>query len=100
MAKAKIETNNQYLDSNPQDFSQEVQDALAEERLAYEVLKEARAKVKALVVAELDMPDGLEVKYTTFTRWGQWQVVVGDIVAPKSTAKPRQSLADYLATRQ
>lgn len=99
MAKAqRVETNNEYLDAKAEDFSATVQAALGEERAAYEVLQAAKAKVLQAVVAEMPMPAGREVKRTAYTRWGQWQVVVGDKVAPKAASNgTRQSLADYLA---
>lgn len=99
MAKAqRVETNNEYLDAKPEDFSATVQAALGEERAAYEVLKAAKAKVLAAVRGEMPVAEGREVKHTAYTRWGQWQVVVGDKVVPKAASNgARQSLADYLA---
>lgn len=96
MAKAQ-ETNNQYLDAAPTDFSERVQALLATEREAYEILKEAKKAVLCAVKAEMQVPAGREVKHTAYTRWGQWQIVVGDKVAPVAKAGARQSLADYLA---
>lgn len=98
MAKAKVETNNQYLDASPEDFSETVRALLADEREAYELLKACKAKVVAAVKAEMATPAGTEVKGTCFTRWGQWQVIVGDCVAPKA-AGTRKTLADFLAAQ-
>ena len=97
MAKAKQETNNEYLDAAPDQFSDAVQAALADERQIYDLLKAQKAKVLGLIRAEMPMPEGREVKFTAYTRWGQWQIVVGDKVAPKAQASGRASLADWLA---
>lgn len=100
MAKAqKIETNNEYLDASPQDFSAAIQSALAEERTIYDMLKAQKAKVLALVQAEMPVAEGREVKHTAYTRWGQWQIVIGDKSQPKQAAGARQTLAQYLAAQ-
>lgn len=100
MAKAqKIETNNEYLDAQPGDFSEAIQSALAEERTIYDMLKAQKAKVLALVQAEMPVADGREVKHTAYTRWGQWQIVIGDKAQPKAQAGARQTLAQYLAAQ-
>lgn len=100
MATAKVDTNNEYLNTSPEDFSEIVQAALKEERAIYDMLKEAKAKVLAAVKAELPMPNGREVKRTAYTAWGQWQVIVGDTIAPKSAPGQRRSLADFIAEQQ
>lgn len=98
MAKAKVETNNMYLDADPTEYSATVQALLADERAAYEVLKECKAKVLAAVRAETSVEGWREVKGTCYTRWGQWQVIIGDKVAPKATSQ-RKTLADYMAAQ-
>ncbi|MBZ5616214.1 MAG: hypothetical protein LAO23_19575 [Acidobacteriia bacterium] len=97
MARTKVETNNEYLDASAADFSEAVQELLRQERAAYDVLKACKDKVLIAVRAEMPMPQGREVKRTAYTAWGQWQVIVGDVVAPKVQSTGRQSLADYLA---
>jgi hypothetical protein len=95
---AKSEQVNTYLDASPEDFSETVQGLLRQERAAYEVLKAAKAAVLVAIRAECPVGEGLEIKYTAYTRWGQWQIVVGETAQPKA-AKPRATLADYLAER-
>lgn len=99
MAREKIETNNEYLDARPEDFSVEVQSLLREERAAYDVLKAAKAKVLEAIREEMTTPAGREIKRTAYTQWGQWQIVVGDKVAAKAKAGARQSLAEYMAAQ-
>ena len=100
MAKAQAkDTNNEYLDASPDDFSEAVQSALAEEREIYSLLKAQKAKVLAMVQAEMRVADGREVKHTAYTRWGQWQIVVGDKVEVKAPSTTRKTLADYLAAQ-
>ena len=97
MAKAKVDTNNEYLDANASDFSDNVQALLADERKAYDELKARKALVLAAVIAELPVVAGREVKRTAYTAWGQWQIIIGDKVAPKVVAGPRKTLAQYQA---
>ena len=99
MAKVASETNNKWLDVKPTDFSERVQSLLAQERAAYEVLKAAKAAVLAQVKAETPMPAGMEIKGTVYTRWGQWQIVVGEIAAPKPVSQQRGTLADFIAAQ-
>ena len=100
MAKAKIETNNQYLDAAPDMFSGVVQALLKDEREIYDMLKAKKAEVLAAVKAELPMPAGREVKRTAYTAWGQWQIIIGDVVAKTAPSGARKSLADYIADQQ
>ena len=97
MAKAKIDTNNEYLDARAEDFSERVQEALKQERAAYDMLKQAKAVVLAAVIAEMPMPEDREVKRTAYTAWGQWQIVVGDKVVAKAKEGARKTLAEYMA---
>lgn len=100
MAKAKVETNNEYLDARAEDFSVNVQELLKRERAAYDALKAIKDMVLAAVRDELPMPTGREVKRTAYTAWGQWQIIVGDKVEAKPKASGRASLADFLAAQQ
>ena len=101
MAKAKVDTNNEYLNATPEMFSITVQALLKEEREIYDLLKAQKAKVLAAVKAELpNMPQGREVKRTAYTAWGQWQIIIGDVVTPAKGSSARQSLADYIAAQQ
>ena len=101
MAKAKVETNNEYLDASPDMFSDVVQALLKREREAYDALKAIKSEVLDAVKAELNMPQGREVKRTAYTAWGQWQIIVGDVVEAKAKASgSRQSLGDYIAAQQ
>ena len=97
MAKAKVDTSNEYLDARAEDFSSLVQQLLADERAAYEILKAAKAAVLEAVKAEMFVPEGREVKRTAYTGWGQWQIVVGDKVAPQAKEGGRKTLAEYMA---
>lgn len=97
MRKDKAETNNEYLDANPAEFTSAVQSALTEERAIYDMLKAQKAKVLALVQAEMPVAEGREVKRTAYTAWGQWQIVIGDKTVAKVANGPRKTLADYLA---
>lgn len=99
MAKVANETNSKWLDVKPGDFSERVQSLLAQERAAYDVLKACKAAVLAQVKVETPMPAGTEIKATMYTRWGQWQIVVGDIVAPKAASTVRGTLADFIAAQ-
>lgn len=100
MAKAKVETNNEYLDASADQFSDTVQTLLKEEREIYDMLKAQKAKVLVAVKAELPMPAGREVKRAAYTAWGQWQIIIGDVVQAKATGgTARQSLAEYIATQ-
>ncbi len=99
MAKAKVETNNEYLDASVEDFSANVARLIEDERAAYEILKAAKAKVVEAVRAEMPVAEGREVKTTAYTRWGQWQIVLGDKVVAKAASGARRSLADYLAAQ-
>ena len=101
MAKAKVDTNNEYLDAKPEDFSATVQALLADERKAYDELKARKALVLAAVIAEMPVAAGREVKRTAYTAWGQWQIIVGDKVAPKAASNTqRMSLAEYRAAQE
>ena len=100
MAKAKVETNNEYLDASPDDFSDVVQALLREERANYEAGKAIKARILAAVQAEIPMMPGREVKRTAYTAWGQWQIIVGDKVEAKAKSRRRASLADFLAAQQ
>ena len=97
MAKAKQELHLEYIDASPVDFSQSLQDAVAKEREIYQALKAQKAIVIALLKAEVVTRPQREVKYTAYTQWGQWQIVVGDIVAPKAKPANRQNYADWQA---
>ena len=59
------------------------------------MLKQRKADVLAAIKAEMLVPAGREVKRTAYTAWGQWQIVVGDVVAPKATATKRLTLAQW-----
>ncbi len=98
MAKEKIDLNLEYLDANANDFSNAVRELLAKERAAYDVLKGIKADVVAAVKVEMQVAAGREIKRTAYTRWGQWQLIIGDIV--KAVAKDstkRKTLAEYQA---
>jgi hypothetical protein len=98
MAKAKIDTNNEYLDANAKDFSNVVRELLVLEREAYDVLKQRKANVLAAVKAEMQVAAGREIKRTAYTAWGQWQIIVGDCIAAKTaTSTKRKTLAEYQA---
>ena len=102
MAKAAVDTNNEYLNATPEMFSITVQALLKEEREIYDLLKAQKAKVLAAVKAELpNMPQGREVKRTAYTAWGQWQIIIGDVVnTPAKGSSARQSLDDFIAAQQ
>jgi hypothetical protein len=98
MAKEKIDTNNEYIDANANDFSNAVRELLVLEREAYEVLKQRKANVLAAVKLEMTVPAGREVKRTAYTAWGQWQIIVGDVIKAKTKdSVKRLSLAEWQA---
>lgn len=93
--------DNEYVNISPEDFSETVQELVAIERQMYQAMKAHKAKVLAAVREEVQgLPLTREIKQTTYTRWGQWQLVIGDRVAPKATSNGRQSLAEFLASQQ
>jgi hypothetical protein len=97
MARSRGELNYEYLNAKGEDFSADVQTLLKIERDCYEQLKQAKAMVLDQVKAELDVGNGREIKATAYTRWGQWQIVIGDKVQPKPAAQQRETLAQYRA---
>ena len=65
------------------------------------MLKAHKAKVLAAVRAEVPTVEiGREIKSTTYTRWGQWQLVIGDKTTAKVSGNGRATLAEYLAQQQ
>jgi hypothetical protein len=94
-AMARPESNVEYLNASADDFSAKVVELLKTEREIYDMLKQAKAEVLAQVRAEMSCEAGREVKGTTYTRWGQWQIVIGDKATPKAQPTQRKSLADY-----
>jgi hypothetical protein len=96
--RSKVDTNNEYLDAAPEMFSAAIQAMVEEERQIYELLKAQKAKLLAAIQAEMPVAAGREVKRTAYTAWGQWQIVVGDKIAPKANSAKR-SLAEYLASQ-
>lgn len=58
MAKPKVDTNNEYLDSSANDFSNAVRELLVLERDAYDVLKQRKANVLAAVKLEMAVAPG------------------------------------------
>jgi hypothetical protein len=92
--------DNEYVNISPEDFSETVQELVAVERQMYQAMKAHKAKVLAAVQAEVaGLPMTREIKSTTYTRWGQWQLVIGDRAIAKPQANGRQSLAEFLATQ-
>ena len=96
---ARQEQNLEYLNASPSDFSDKVQALLKAERAAYDLLKQAKAEVLAQIKTEMgEMKKGKEVKYTMYTRWGQWQLAIGDVAPVKAPAtNGRKSLAEFMA---
>jgi hypothetical protein len=93
--------DNEYVNISPEDFSVEVQALVETERKMYQAMKAHKLLVLAAVREEVaGLPLTREIKQTTYTRWGQWQLVIGDRVAPKATSNGRQSLAEFLANQQ
>ncbi len=97
MAKAKVDLSLEYLDANANDFSNAVRELLAKERAAYDVLKGIKAEVVAAVKVEMQVAAGREIKRTAYTRWGQWQLIIGDMVKAKEASTKRKTLAEYQA---
>lgn len=95
--------DNTYANISPTDYSERVQALHREEREIYEMLKAHKAKLLAAVREETP-PEfvglGREIKNTTYTRWGQWQLVIGDKAVVKSGNGSRPTLADFLAQQQ
>jgi hypothetical protein len=92
--------DNEYVNISVEDFSETVQALAAIDREMYKAHKAHKAKLLAAIQAEVPMPLGKEIKYTAYTRWGQWQMVVGDKAVTKSPSSNRPSLADFLAQQQ
>lgn len=90
-------TEKTYLDVNAQDFSEATQALIAAQRQTYLADKAAKALVVAAINAETPCKAGESVVGTTFTRWGQMQLIVGAKAEAKAKAKARPTLADYLA---
>lgn len=92
--------DNQYVNISAEDFSEAVQEMVKIERQMYEAMKAHKAKLVAAIREEVPtLPLGREIKSTTYTRWGQWQLVIGDKAVVKAAGN-RQTLAEFLAQQQ
>lgn len=98
MAKEKVERT--YLDVDAQGFNAETQELIASQRQTYLADKAAKAAVVAAIAAVTPVKDGEAITGYAYTRWGQMQLIISPKAAPKATAKPRRTLADYLAEQE
>lgn len=92
-----IESKRVYLDVNAEDFSTTVQELIKAQRDTYMADKAARKALVEAMRREVPVQAGQEIAGVHYTRWGQMQMSIGDKVAPKSAAKARPTLADWLA---
>lgn len=94
-------TKAQYLDANPAELGDELQALVSTQRVTYDADKVAKQAICAHLNAHLELPEGKAVVGVTFTRWGQFQIIVADKPASKeSSAKARPTLAAFLAAKQ
>jgi hypothetical protein len=94
-AMGKAQTNKEYLDANAEDFSAELQHLLAQQREIYDRLRAKKAQIVERLREEMVCEVGREPVGTTYTRWGQWRIIVDDKPAPKVAAAKRKTYAQY-----
>lgn len=93
---AKSETK-QYIDVDPANLSEDIQEMLRQDRALYDQQKAIRAKITAAINATYTLKGGYTVVGIGFTRWGQFQFHADKVAAPQAKASNRPSLADFLA---
>lgn len=90
-----------YLDVNFAELNDDTLTALvAAQRETYAADKAAKAAMVARLNELLEMPEGRQVTGTTYTRWGQAQIIVNDTPKAKEAGgKARPTLAAFLAAQ-
>lgn len=96
----KRETTKVWLDANVSDMPQHVQDMLVEERAIYDMLQAQKDKITKALQECMAVKGGKVICGTSYTRWGQWQIVLDDAPVAKAKAgNGRATLADFLAVQ-
>lgn len=96
---AKSETI-RYIDVDPSNLPEDVQEMLKQDRALYDQQKALRAKVVEAINAQITLKDGYAVTGVGFTRWGQFQLHADKAKPTQAKAGNRPSLADFLASAQ
>lgn len=94
-------TKAQYLDANPAELGETLQALVAAQRVTYDADKVAKQAICAHLNEYLELPESKAVVGVTFTRWGQFQIIVADKPAAKEAkAGTRPTLAAFLVAKQ
>jgi hypothetical protein len=94
---AKAQTNKEFLAADPEDFSTELQQLLAQQREIHDAFRAKKAEILERVREEMICEPGRQPVGTGYTRWGQWFVVVDDKPAPKVPVVKCKTYAAYRA---
>lgn len=101
MTKRETSTTKVWVDASVADMPAHIQALLTEEREIYDMLKAQKAKVVAALRECMAVKGGKVIVGTTYTRWGQWQIVLDDAPSAKpAKASGRATLADFLEAQQ
>jgi len=95
---AKSNGDKVYLDVVVANLSERARAALAAQRVTYDADKAAKAALLAIMREEYPVGSAMEIAYTAYTRWGQFQAVLQPKTntTAKTTAK-RETLEQYQA---
>lgn len=86
-----------YLDVDVTKLSERALAALAAQRKTYDADKAAKQALLAVMREEYPVGGGMDIAYTAYTRWGQFQAVLAPKAAAKPASKSRETLEQYQA---
>lgn len=93
-----METKLNWTDISPDELSSDVQGAYDAYKVAYRTMKAAKLAFETAARGEIPAPEGFEVKFGyNFGKLGIALAPVTD--KPKASAKPKQSLAAWIASQ-